>query len=256
MHLHFEEAGAGTPLVLIHGFPFDHTLWGAQLSGLAGSARVIAPDLRGFGNSLRATGVMTMEAHARDVKELLDHLGIEQAVIGGISMGGYVALALAELFPQAVMGLMLFNTRAVPDSEAAKRMREITALKALNGGMAEIAQDMAPKLISTPSAMNQPRLIPWVQALIARQSASGTAASSRGMAARPDRTPLLQMLEMKALVVTGSLDTTIAPAESVAMNAELRRSELVELPLAGHLTNVEAPEGFNAAVRRFLDRLL
>src|SRR5690606_8626801 len=129
--------------------------------------------------------------HARDVKELLEHLGIERAVIGGISMGGYVALAFAELFPEAVQGLLLCNTRAVADGEAAKRMREITALKALDGGMAEIARNMAPKLVSAHSAGKRPELVPRVQALIARQSGYGTAASSRGMAARPDRTPLL-----------------------------------------------------------------
>lgn len=254
MHLHFQERGTGLPLVLIHGFPFDHTLWHPQLTGLFDLVRVIAPDLRGFGASPKASGTMTMEQHAHAVKELLDLLQIEEAVIGGISMGGYVALAFADLFPHLVHGLILCNTRAVADGDAAKRMREITALKALGGGMAELAEDMAPKLIAAQSASKHPELIPWVRDLIARQPASGTAASSRGMAERPDRTSLLPRLNAPALVITGDSDMLIAPAESRAMHAQLKWSELVELPLAGHLTNLEAPEAFNRAIRGFLAR--
>jgi 3-oxoadipate enol-lactonase len=254
MDLHFEEAGAGTPLVLIHGFPFDHTVWEPQLTGLADAARVIAPDLRGFGNSPAAQGVMTMEAHARDVKQLMDGLGLARAVIGGLSMGGYVALAFADLFPDALLGLMLCSTRSVADGEAAKRMRELTALKALDGGLAQIAEDMASKLPSRHSAEARPELVSWLRRMIARQSPAGTAASSRGMALRTDRTPLLERIKVPALVIAGRNDMLIPPEESMAMHTKLPDSTLTVIPRTGHLPNLEDADAFNSAARMPLTR--
>lgn len=254
MNLHHVEVGHGRALVLIHGFPLDHTLWRPQLDGLSGAARVIAPDLRGFGNSPEAAGTVTMEDHARDVKDLLDHIGIERAVIGGLSMGGYVALAFAELFPGALEGLILCNTRAAADGEGAKRMREITALKALNGGMPEIAKGMVARLVSPRSAAQHPGLGRYLEDMMARQSPAGVAASSRGMAIRPDRTPLLGRLHVPALVITGGEDTLIAPDESRDMAAQLPDRELVVIPGVGHLSCQEGPVEFNKAVRAFLGR--
>ncbi|HRN37853.1 MAG TPA: alpha/beta fold hydrolase [Flavobacteriales bacterium] len=252
MDLHYGEAGTGLPLVLLHGFPLDHTLWFPQLESLAGVARVIAPDLRGFGRSPEASATTAMEVHAQDVKQLLDRIGITRAVVGGLSMGGYVALAFAEMYPEMLQGLILCNTRAVADGEAARRRREITALKALDGGVPELSRNMVGQLISIHSAKAQPGLGRLVEAMLIRQSASAWAASSRGMAIRPDRTPLLAKLQVPALVITGSRDTLILPAESEAMAAKLPHAELVVIPDVGHLSNLEAPSAFNAAVRKFL----
>lgn len=255
MKLHHVEAGHGRALVLIHGFPLDHTLWQPQLEGLGDVAWVIVPDLRGFGGSPQAEGTVTMEDHARDVKELLDGLGIEKAVVGGLSMGGYVALAFAELFPEALDGLILCNTRSVADSEAAKRMREITALKALQGELPGVVGPMVHTLLSTHSRQAHPELAPLTLDMMARQSPEGVAASSRGMALRPDRTALLQTIKVPTLVITGSDDTLISPNESRDMAAQLPDRELVVIPGVGHLSCQEDPQAFNAAVRKFLGRV-
>lgn len=255
MNLHHVEAGTGQPLVLIHGFPLDHTLWLPQLEGLADIARVIVPDLRGFGKSPGPDGPVTMEHHARDVKDLLDHLGIERALIGGLSMGGYVALAFADLFPDMLEGLILCNTRSVADGDAAKRMREITALKALKGDLHEVISPMVGTLLSEKSQTKHPDLAQFVLDMMARQSPEGVAASSRGMALRPDRTPLLGQIQVPALVITGSDDTLISPNESHDMASQLPDRELVVIPGVGHLSCQEDPQGFNTAVRKFLGRL-
>lgn len=249
------EQGKGQPLVLIHGFPHDHTLWKPQLDGLSDAARVIAPDLRGFGSSGNVPPTMTMDDHAADIKALLDRLGIERAVIGGLSMGGYVALAFAALFPNALRGLLLCNTRAVADAEQARKARYVTAGRALSEGLNGIADEMAPKMIAERSAQRYPELTGRIHAMIARQSPQGTAASARGMALRPDRTPMLSYIQAPTLIITGSADTLIPPSDSEAMATRIPGSELVTIPDVGHLSNQEDSEAFNAAVRKFLARL-
>lgn len=255
MKLHFREQGAGLPLVLIHGFPLDHTLWLPQLHGLSDVARVIAPDLRGFGNSPAARGTVTMEQHARDVGQLMDRLGIERAVIGGLSMGGYVALAFAELFPERLAGLVLCNTRAVADGEPARKTRETVARRAIEEGMAALAPIMVHPLLADVTRKARPDLTGHLEAMIGRQDPAGVAASSRGMAIRPDRTPLLGQVQVPALVITGSSDTLIAPAESEAMTARLPKGQLVSIPDVGHLSCLEAPEAFNRAVHGLLGQV-
>ncbi len=255
MTMHHEEAGHGVPLLLIHGFPHDHTLWRPQLDGLHDAARVIAPDLRGFGIVEEVPHVMTMDDHAADIKALLDRLGIAKAVIGGLSMGGYVALAFAANYPEALLGLVLSNTRAVADSEQAREGRYVTAQKALDEGMAPIAESMLPKMITERSALANPDLSMAVENLIARQSPEAVAAAARGMAIRPDRTPMLATINVPVLVITGSADTLIPPAESEAMAVKIPDSEVVVIPDVAHLSNLEDPEAFNSAVRRFLARL-
>lgn len=256
MELNFDEVGKGQPLVLIHGFPLDRTLWHPQLAGLSDVARVIAVDLRGFGKSPEASGtVVTMEQHARDIKEMLDGLGIAEAVVCGLSMGGYVALAIAELFPEMLNGIILCNTRAVADGEAAQRMREITALKSLDGGIPELVPGMVEKLLSTRTLQSVPQLSRFVSNMLLEQPATAWATSSRGMAVRPDRTALLGKLHVPALVVTGSEDALMPPAESEAMATHIPHAELVVIPRVGHLSNLEAPDAFNGAVHEFLEHV-
>lgn len=255
MRLNVDEAGAGTPLVLIHGFPLDRTLWQPQLAGLAAVAHIIAPDLRGFGASPTGESIATMEDHARDLHELMDRLGIGRAVLCGLSMGGYVALAFAELFPERLQGLILCSTRSVADDAAGKRMREITALKALAGGLPEIAAGLAVKLLSAHSQRQHPEWRGEVEAMMARQTPEGLAASSRGMAVRPDRTPLLKHMDLPALVIAGADDALFSPAESKAMAAQLPNGTLQLVPGAGHLVNLEDEKAFNGAVRGFLRAL-
>ena len=253
--MHYEENGQGTPLLLIHGFPHDHTLWEPQLAELSDAARVIAPDLRGFGLVEEVPHVMTMDDYAADIKALLDRLGIEKAVIGGLSMGGYVALAFAASYPEALRGLILCSTRAVADGEQAREGRYATAQKALDEGMVPLAEAMLPKMIGERSALANPDMSMAVENMMARQSPEAVAAAARGMAIRPDRTLMLADIKVPTLVITGSADTLIPPAESEAMAAKIPKCEVVVIPNVAHLSNLEDPEAFNATVRKFLGRV-
>lgn len=253
--LYHAEAGTGMPLVLIHGFPLDHTLWHHQLGGLRDVAHVLAPDLRGFGKSPSAHGTVTMDTHARDVARLLDRLHMERAVVCGLSMGGYVALAFAGLFPERLAGLILCNTRAVADGEEARKTRETVARRAIEEGMAALAPILVHPLLSEPTRKAHPGLLGFIEAMIARQDPAGVAASSRAMAARPDRMSLLKQITAPALVITGSKDVLIAPTESHAMAAELPNAQLVMIPDVGHLSCLEDPAAFNSAVRDFLGKV-
>ena len=249
------EQGQGLPLILIHGFPHDRTLWEPQLEGLSDVARVIAPDLRGFGNPQEVPEMMTMDDYAADIKALLDEMGIAKAVVCGLSMGGYVALAFLARYPEATQGLVLCNTRSGADNEKARQGRYATAQKALDEGMVAIAEGMLPKMISERSAHAHPDLSMFVENMMARQSSESVAAAARGLAVRPDRTPMLSSIAVPTLIITGSADTLIPPSESEAMAAKIPGSELVVIPDVAHLSNLEDVEGFNGAVRKFLGRM-
>ena len=240
-------------LVLLHGFPLDHTIWEPQLKGLSDVADVLAPDLRGFGTDDRPVPeIMTMEDYAADVKALLNENGLERVVLGGLSMGGYVALAFAEAWPERLAGLLLVNTRGTADGEEAQRGRKDTAQRALAGGVPVIARGMVPTLLSEATRGRHPKLAAEVEALIARQRPEAVAAAARGMALRPDRHAVLGSLDVPVLVITGEHDHLMPLPTSLALQAAAPGSHLAVVPGAGHLSNLEGPEAFNAAVRTFL----
>ena len=253
--MEYHDIGKGVPLLLIHGFPHDRSLWRVQAEGLQDVARVITPDLRGFGASPDPPGVMSMDAYAADLKALLDALEIPNAVICGLSMGGYIALAFLANYPDAVKGLILCNTRAGADTDKAREGREATAIRATEEGMAGIAAEMLPKMLTTATIAERPDLSTSIEAMMAAQRPVGVAAALRGMAARPDRTPMLATIKVPTLIITGKVDTLIPPAESEAMAAAIPGSQLVVIPDVAHLSNVEDPEVFNGAVRRFLESM-
>ncbi|MDX9749668.1 MAG: alpha/beta fold hydrolase [Flavobacteriales bacterium] len=243
-------------LLFIHGFPLDHTLWRHQVRAFSGTHRVLAPDLRGFGEDKRAVPEeMTMERYAADLKELLDEQGVERATLVGLSMGGYIAMAFAAKWPDMVRGLVLANTRAGGDDEDAVKARREMARNAVDKGMAVIARGMVPNLLSDRTRQRTPRLAAEVEAMIARQSPQATAAAAKGMARRPDRTAWLRTLRLPVLVITGEQDKLMPLPTSQAMADALPRAALVVLSGAGHLSNLEQPEAFNAQVEAFLGRL-
>lgn len=254
-HLHSISEGQGRPLLAIHGFPHDHTLWDAQRAALAPAARVITPDLRGFGASPPAEGVLSMREYATDLKNLLNEIRATPAVIMGLSMGGYVALAFAALFPDAVSALILCNTRAASDSAEARAARLENARRVEIEGVWPVVGGMLDGMTSASSRQSDPGLNARVEAMMRRQPAAGVAAALRAMAERPDRSALLAGLRMPVLVITGSHDTLIPPAESEAMAAALPNGRLASIPGAGHLTCLEDPDAFNGLVLEFLRRL-
>jgi 3-oxoadipate enol-lactonase len=256
LEMAYDEAGSGVPVVLLHGFPFNRTLWREQVETLSATHRVIAPDLRGFGETSLGEGdAATMEEMARDVAALMDGLRIERAIIGGLSMGGYVALAFCRLFSRRARALILADTRPQADTEEARRNRETTARLALDEGMGAIAEAMLPKLLAPATHMKNPQAVERVREMILGTRPEAAAAALRGMAARQDHTNWLQNILQPTLIVVGAEDQLTPPADSETMRLEIRGSRLEVIEGAGHVSNVERPQEFNAALTKFLKDL-
>jgi 3-oxoadipate enol-lactonase len=248
----YTDAGIGRPVVLIHGYPFNRTLWNEQVAALSNSYRVIAPDLRGFGESDASEGTVTMNQMAQDVALLLDHLGIARATIAGLSMGGYVALAFYKQLPSRVRALVLADTRAQADSEEAKQTRAQQAEKALTEGMAGIADAMLPKLLTPETVSKRPEVVKRVRDMMLKTKPEGAAAALRGMAERDDQTDLLQKISVPALILVGAEDAITPVADSEKMHHAIADSRLMVLQNAGHVSNLERTEQFNQALLDFL----
>ena len=256
LEMAYDEAGSGVPVVLLHGFPFNRTLWRDQVESLSASHRVVTPDLRGFGeSSVGAEDAATMEEMARDVAALMDELKIERAIIGGLSMGGYVALAFCRQFARRVRALILADTRPQSDTEEGRQNREVMARRALDEGMGAIAEAMLPKLLAPATHMKNPQAVARVRDMILSTRTEAAAAALRGMAVRQDQTNFLQNILQPTLIVVGSEDQLNPPADSETMRREIRGSRLEVIEGAGHVSNVERPKEFNAALTKFLKDL-
>ncbi len=248
----YTDTGIGRPLVLIHGYPFNRTLWDEQVNVLTHSYRVIVPDLRGFGESDASAGPSTMNRLAQDVARLMDHLGISQAVIGGLSMGGYVVLAFYKQFPSRVKALILADTRAQADTEEAKQTRGQQAEKALTAGMGGIADAMLPKLLTPETVSKRPEIVKRVRDMMLKTKPEGAAAALQGMAEREDQTQLLSQITVPTLILVGSEDPITPVADSEKMHEAIAGSRLVVLDKASHVSNIEQAEQFNQELKRFL----
>ncbi len=248
----YTDTGAGRPVVLIHGYPFNRSLWNEQIEALSGSYRVIAPDLRGFGGSDSSDGPSTMNRMAQDVAVLLDHLGIPRVTIGSLSMGGYVTFAFYKQFASRVRALILADTRAQADTEEAKQTRAQQAEKALTEGMAGIADAMLPKLLTPETVSKRPEIVKRVRDMMLKTKPEGAAAALRGMAERDDQTSLLSKITVPTLIIVGAEDAITPVADSEKMNAGVAGSRLVVLENAGHVSNLERTEKFNEALLDFL----
>jgi 3-oxoadipate enol-lactonase len=247
-----DTGGNGIPLLLIHGFPLDRSLWAAQVRGLADVARVIVPDLRGFGESGMPAGAVTMDTYADDLRGLLDALSVKNAVVAGLSMGGYVTLAFYRRNPERVRGLVLSDTKAGPDSPEGKKGRDENAAVARAQGSGAVGEKMLPKMLTPKTATERTFISNAVRAMMARQPVNGVVGALEAMRDRPDSTPTLEGITVPTLVITGAEDALIPPKEAETMQAAIRGSRLVSIPGAAHLANFEAPDAFNHAVREFL----
>ncbi|CAN7768054.1 alpha/beta fold hydrolase [Caballeronia sp. LjRoot31] len=247
------DEGTGPALVLLHAFAEDGTLWSPQIRALGTQRRVIAPDLRGAGGSGHANGthaaVVTMDTHADDIVDLMDHLGVQKAVIGGISLGGYVALSLVLRYPDRVSGLILANTRAGADSEQGRAQREALALEVERRGPQAVVDSFGERPFG-PDCSEDAKT--FARSITLRQSIPGLTSFIRGMAQRPDRTPALASIRTPTLIVSGTEDILIPSAESVAMQRLIAGSHFVDIPRAGHLSNIDKTDVFNAVVENFL----
>ena len=238
-------------MVLLHAFPLEGEMFEPQWTALAGRARFIVPDLRGFGGSGLVPGPSEMGAMADDVLALIDHLAIDAAVVGGVSMGGYVTLALLRNDPSRVRALVLADTQTSPDDAAGRERREQTAQQVSAQGSTALLPQVDRLLGPSASAVLRARVAGWITA----GSPEGQAAALRGMALRPDARDILARFGGPLLVLVGADDVLTPPGKARAMADLVPGAELVEISGAGHLANLEQPEAFNAALERFIGRL-
>jgi len=249
------DVGHGLPVVLLHAFPLSKAMWEAQVAALLGECRCIVPDLRGFGDS-PTSGPYTMDQYADDVVALLDVLQIDKAVIGGLSMGGYVALAIWRRHRRRVRALILADTRASADSADAFARRTELIQVARTSGMDAVVEAQLPGLIGKSTREKQPDLIDRIRAAMVRTSVDGVVGALEAMRTRPDSTELLTRIDVPTLVVVGAEDAITPLKEARAMQRAISNSRLEVVPEAGHLSNVERPAAFNTALSDFVGSLL
>lgn len=239
-------------LVLLHAFPLNARMWEPQLVLAAHGWRVIMPHLRGFDGGTTDPPTSTVDDYAGDVIDLLDALHIEEAVIGGLSMGGYTAFAILRHAPRYVRGLILADTRSqadTPEGVAGRtRMLQLLAEK----GPSAVVDEMIPKLLGASTRLSRPELADHVRALALSNPPEAIAGAIRALMTRPDSTPLLRTIHCPTLIVVGEEDTLTPPALSEEMHRAIAGSELVVVPGAGHLSSCEQPDAFSAALAAFL----
>lgn len=256
VELYAREAGAGTPLVLLHAFPLSSAMWIEQREQLADACRVITPDLRGWGGSPLGDDAPSVDAMADDVAAMFDARDIGRAVVCGLSMGGYVLMALLRRHPDRVRAAILADTKAGPDAEPARANRERIAARVLEDGTSDVlVEDVLPGLVGETTKKERPLVFGRVRALVQAAPPPAAAWAQRAMAARPDSFQTLRRVDVPALVVVGEEDQLSTVADAEAMAQALPEGRLVTLPEAGHLTAVERPEAFNTAVRAFVTTL-
>src|SRR3989304_904463 len=251
----YSVSGAGPPVVLIHGFPLDHTMWQPQVDELSKDHVVITADLRGHGQSQATPGPYSMDLLADDVNMLLDHLGLGQVVLGGLSMGGYVAFAFFRKYQQRVRALILVDTRAEADTPEAKARREQQAQAVLKDGPGNLVNQMIVKMFTQKTILNDTTLVERVRKMMESTSSVGAVGALQGMAQRPDSTLLLESIRVPTLIIVGSEDSLTTVSDAQRMAGRIPGSELVIVPEAAHFTTLEKPRGGNAAVCRFLPRM-
>jgi 3-oxoadipate enol-lactonase len=250
------DAGAGPAVLLLHAFPLDHRIWDAQIEALATSYRVIAPDLRGFGQSEATGGRVSMSQFAADLAGLLDELGVTAPVtLAGLSMGGYIALAFWQAYAHRLQALILCDTRAAADPPDVAAGRLATAERVLAEGAEFLAQSMLPRLLSPHTIQRRPEIVAALRQVILANDPRGIAAAACGMAVRPDMTAALGRIRCPTLVIVGHDDAAAPPSEMRAIAAAIPAARFVEIADAGHLSSVEKPVEVSGAMLEFLGHL-
>ena len=254
--LAYEDKGDVTshasPLVLIHGHPFDRTMWHPQIAEFATSRRVIAPDLRGYGASPVIPGITPLSSFAEDIAALLDDLGVDAFVLAGLSMGGQIAMECYRQFPHRIRGLVLADTFPAAETTEGKRTRNAMADRLLQEGMTGYADEVLYKMIA-PYANAE--VAAHVHRMMTATAPEGAAAALRGRAERPDYRDLLTTVTVPALVVVGADDEYTPVKDAEAMHTALPDSTLRIIEGAAHLPNLERPKDFNKALADYLTKI-
>lgn len=253
--LAYSDLGQGPSVVFLHAFPLNRTMWTPQVEALKDRHRVITIDLRGHGESDAPMWRYTLEQFADDVIALLQHLSITKATFVGLSMGGYILFALYQNYPGYVQALVFADTRAQADTPEGKAARFSMAQIAYKRSTSAIADLMLPKLLSPAAVSTRPDLMNQLRAMITGNQISGIIGDLMAMEARPDSTDLLQKITCPTLVMAGEEDVASPPTEVQFIADHIPGAQFGRIPQAGHLSNMENPNAFNAALGRFLGRL-
>ena len=247
------EAGAGWPVVLLHAFPLSADMWRPQLEAVPDGWRFIAPDLPGFGGEEPSNSANpSMEGYADDIVALLDALEIERAVIGGLSMGGYVTFAVFRHVPERFSGMLLADTRTSTDTPEGRTARRAMSELVKTQGPSAVADQMMAKLLGPTTRDSRPHVEPEVRRLIVANTVRGIDDAIHAMMGRPDSAPLMERISVPTLVVVGEEDVLTPVSDSESIHDAIDRSHLVVLAGAGHLSNLEVPEAFSRALEDFL----
>jgi len=252
----YSEAGSGTPLLFIHGFPLSKSIWQPQLEALNTSFHVITPDLRGHGDSEAVPGPYSMELLAGDLNALLDHLGINQpVVVCGHSMGGYITFEFFRQYQQRVAGLILTATRSADDPPEGKANRDKAAQNVLQDGVSPVVEGMLPKIMSPATFDTDPELVESVKGIMMGTSIEGTVGALMAMKDRPDSTLTLEEINVPTVVLHGGEDQIIPLVEARKMAGSIQDCEFVVFDNTGHLPSLENPQRFNNVVQDFIQGL-
>jgi 3-oxoadipate enol-lactonase len=253
--LNYEEAGQGKPaIVLLHGFPLDARVWNAQRDELSKNHRVITPDLRGFGKSPSADA-FSMESIADDVHALLADLGALPVVLGGLSMGGYAALAYAKKYPTDLKGLLLMDTRAEADTPDGREGRQKMIEMVRTKGSSAVAEAMMPKMLAADTPANQPEVARELRTIMESQPPRTIENALVALRDRPDFRKDLPSIAVPTLVLVGQSDAITPPAMAETLNKSIPKSQLVTISNAGHMTPMEQPDQVNRALGDFVSKL-
>ena len=249
----YDDLGDGDALVLVHGHPFDRSMWRPQAEHFARTGRrVIVPDLRGYGESVVVPGTTTLDVFARDIAGLLDGLGVREFVLGGLSMGGQIVLEFHRLFAERVRGLVLADTFAQAETADGRVARNAAADRLLAEGMDGYAYEVLPRMVAPRTIEERPDVARHVLDMMRAAPPEGAAAALRGRAERPDYTAMLGQIAVPTLVVVGSEDDFTPVADAEFMAERVTGATLAVIDGAGHLPNLERPEEFNAVLGDFL----
>ena len=254
--LAYVQAGSGLPILFIHGYPLSSALWEPQLSGLVDAAHLLAVDLRGHGASQALPGPYQMDELADDCVAFMDAINVTRPFVAcGLSMGGYVTMALFRKHASRLAGLVLAATRGGADSEEGKANRDKATALARQHGVSAVVDTILPKMLSPKTYTRSPELVEGVRKMMEGTSLEGVLGDLMGLRERPDSMTTLQQVFLPTLIMHGTDDQLIPLSEAEAMASAVRGSELEIIPDAGHLLNLEQPELFNGVMRNFLQRI-
>lgn len=251
-----ETGGSGVPVVLLHAFPFNSTMWEPQIEALGDRFRLIVPDLKGFGESDAPDdeASYSMDAYADEVKAFLEDIGISRFVLAGLSMGGYIALAFMRRHPDGVLGLILSDTRAEADPPEGKEKRTNQQGQVRAEGTSGLIDLLTGALLAESTRTNKPDVVDRAKRAMDNPPA-GFVGALEAMKGRIDSTESLAEVTVPTLVIVGEHDAITPPDAARTLHEHIGGSRLVVIPEAGHISNLEAPEAFNGAVAEFLNEI-